>query len=131
MGNSDAADKPIQKYKLYCTLTLITLPEWSQGFGESEGKQRQGETDLRPRLASVITAPWTKPEVSPRRAVKSVRFLVGEGADSRSLVVLHIEDGIELGDLEQVMHLFGQVQQLQFAALTLDGSECAHQLTDT
>ena len=47
-----------------------------------------------------------------------------------SLVFLHVEDSVELGDLEQVVHLFGQVEQLEFAALVLGGGERAHQFAD-
>ena len=37
--------------------------------------------------------------------------------DCGGFVVLHVEDGVELGDLQQVVDLLGQVQQLQLAAL--------------
>ena len=43
---------------------------------------------------------------------KPRKLLLGEGGDGLCLVVLHVEDGVELGDLEQVMDLLGQVQQL-------------------
>src|ERR1700733_15803096 len=44
------------------------------------------------------------------------RVLLGECRDCGCLVVLDVKDGVELRDLQQVMDLFGQVQQLQFAA---------------
>ncbi len=34
-----------------------------------------------------------------------------ETFDCGGLVVLHIEDGVELGDLEEVMHLLGEVKE--------------------
>ena len=40
----------------------------------------------------------------------------GESRNRRRFVVLDVEDGVELGDLEQVVNLLGQVQQLQFAS---------------
>ena len=57
-------------------------------------------------------------------------MLAAKGGDSSSLVVLHIEDRIELGDLQQVVHFFGQMQQLQFPALVADGGEGADQFAD-
>ena len=42
-----------------------------------------------------------------------------ETFDCGGLVVLHIEDGVELGDLEEVMHLLGEVKEFEFAALVL------------
>src|SRR5579871_1610614 len=56
--------------------------------------------------------------------------LLGERGDCGSLVVLHVEDGVQLGDLEEVMDLFGQVEQLQLAAAVLHRGEGADQLAD-
>ena len=53
-----------------------------------------------------------------------------ESFDCCGFVVLHIEDGIQLGDLQQVVDFFGQVEQLQFATLIAHGGEGAHQLAD-
>src|SRR5262249_41072535 len=52
------------------------------------------------------------------------------GGDGACLVVLDVEDGVELGDLEQVVDLASKVQELQFAALVFGCGECADQLTD-
>jgi hypothetical protein len=55
---------------------------------------------------------------------------VGVGGDGAGFVVLHVEDGVELGDLEQVVDFAGQVEQLQLAALVADSGVGAHQLAD-
>ena len=44
-------------------------------------------------------------------------LVLTKGAHGCSFVVLNVEDGIQLGDLQQVVHFLGQVQQLQFATL--------------
>ena len=56
--------------------------------------------------------------------------LLLERLDRGGFVVFHVEDGVELGDLKQVVDLLGEVQQLQFAALILGGGEGADQFTD-
>src|SRR6266496_1921287 len=53
-----------------------------------------------------------------------------ERFDGSGFVVFYVEDGIELGDLEQVIDLLGEIQQLEFAALILGGSEGADQFAD-
>ena len=53
-----------------------------------------------------------------------------ERFDGRGFVVFHVEDGVELGDLEQIVDLLGEVQELQFATLVLGGGEGADQFTD-
>src|ERR1700719_918624 len=54
-----------------------------------------------------------------------------EAAQSRDFVGVHIKNGIQFRDLQQVMHFFGQMQQLQFAAAVLDGGVGAYQFADT
>src|SRR5215467_9721952 len=46
-------------------------------------------------------------------------------------VVFHVEYGIELGDLQQIVDFLGELEQLQFAALVLGGGEGANQFADT
>jgi hypothetical protein len=46
-------------------------------------------------------------------------------------VLLDIEDGVELRDLQQVVHFLGEVEQLEVAALVFARSESADQLADT
>src|SRR5258708_38862434 len=53
-----------------------------------------------------------------------------ESLDRRCLVFLHVKHGVELGDLQQVVYLLGEVQQLEFAALVLGGGKGADQLDD-
>ena len=53
-----------------------------------------------------------------------------EGFDRRGLVFLHIEDGVELRDLQQIMDFLGEVEQLEFAALVLGSSEGADEFAD-
>src|ERR1700691_2952682 len=51
-----------------------------------------------------------------------------EGSDGACLVVLDVEDGVELGQLEQVMNFLGQVQELDIRALVLGCRKGDHQL---
>ncbi len=55
---------------------------------------------------------------------------LAERLNGCGFVFFYIEDGVQLGDLEQVVDLLGQIQQLEFAALVADGSERADQLAD-
>jgi len=75
-------------------------------------------------------------EVSRRKAEYQVHLRVTsclggstrhlfESLDGGSFVVFHIENGVELGDLQQIMHFLGEVQQLEFAALIAHGGEGA------
>ena len=54
-----------------------------------------------------------------------------EGLDGGGFVVFHVEDGVELGDLQQVVDFFCEIKQLEFAALILGRGEGADQFTDT
>ena len=45
-------------------------------------------------------------------------------------IVFHVEDGVEFGDLQQVVHFLGEMEQFEFAALILGGGEGADQFTD-
>ncbi len=53
-----------------------------------------------------------------------------EAFDSGGFIVLHVEDGVKLGDLEQVVHLLGEVQKFELSTLVLGGGESADQLAD-
>src|SRR5258708_39572850 len=46
-----------------------------------------------------------------------------ESLNRRRLVFLHIEHGVELRDLQQVVHLLGEVQKFKLAALVLGGGK--------
>ena len=64
-------------------------------------------------------------------AVTSIaRPLLVERLYGRCFVVLHIEDGVKLRDLQQVMYFLGEVEQLEFATLVFGGGEGADQLAD-
>lgn len=49
----------------------------------------------------------------------------GERFDRSRLVVFHVKDGVELGDLHDVMDLAGEVEQLHIALMLADGGEGA------
>jgi len=49
----------------------------------------------------------------------------------RCFVVFHIEDGVELRDLQQIVNLLGQVQQFDFASLLFGSSEGTDKFADT
>src|SRR5258705_9777965 len=66
----------------------------------------------------------------PFRYLRRV-LLLAEGLHCIRLVVLDIKDGVQLGDLEQVVNLLGEIQQLQFAALVLGCGERADQFADS
>jgi hypothetical protein len=53
-----------------------------------------------------------------------------EGLDCGGLVLFYIENGVELGDLKQVVHLLGEIQKFEFAALILGGGVGADQLAN-
>src|SRR5579864_3590554 len=53
-----------------------------------------------------------------------------ERLDCGGFVVFYVENGIKLSDLQQIVHLFGEIEQLQLAALVLGGSESADQFAD-
>src|SRR5437763_14439265 len=55
----------------------------------------------------------------------------GKAADCCGLVVMHLENGVELGYLQQVLDAFVQAQQLELAAMVGDGGEAGYQLTDS
>src|SRR5450755_4604119 len=56
---------------------------------------------------------------------------VVEGTHGGEFVVFDVEDGVELGDVEDVVNFLGEVQELQFAAGVADGGEAAHEFSDT
>src|ERR1700722_8279416 len=55
---------------------------------------------------------------------------LAEGLDRAGFVVFHVEHGVQLGDLQQVMNFLGQVEQLEFATLITHGGEGADQLAN-
>jgi hypothetical protein len=55
---------------------------------------------------------------------------VVEGFYGAELVVFDIEDGVELGDVEDVVDFFGEGEELEFAAGVADGGEAADEFAD-
>jgi len=53
-----------------------------------------------------------------------------KGADGAGFVFVNIEDGVEFGDLQQVLHPFVEVEQLQLTAVVGYRGEARDQLTD-
>ena len=56
--------------------------------------------------------------------------LLAERLYARCFVLLDIEDGVELRDLQQVVHFLGEVEQLEVAALVFASGVGAHQFAD-
>ena len=46
-----------------------------------------------------------------------------------SFVVVHLENGVEFGDLQQIFYALIQTEQLQLAAMIGDGGEARNQFT--
>jgi hypothetical protein len=62
-----------------------------------------------------------------------IRFAAGflfETAERFCFVVVDIKDSQQLCDHEQILHLLSQVEQLQLAAATVDGSVIRDQLAN-
>src|SRR5437588_1616013 len=64
------------------------------------------------------------------RITTSHAALTGERFHSRRFVVFYVEDGVELGDLQQVVDLFGELQQFEVATFLAHGGVGADQLPD-
>jgi hypothetical protein len=56
---------------------------------------------------------------------------VVEGLYGGVFVVFDVEDGIELGDVENVVDFRGDVEEFEFSAGVADGSEATDQFSDT
>jgi hypothetical protein len=48
---------------------------------------------------------------------------VVEGFYGGEFVVFYVEDGVELGDVEDVLNFFGEAEEFEFAAGVADGGE--------
>ena len=55
---------------------------------------------------------------------------VVEGSHGGEFIVFDVEDGVELGDVEDVIHFLGEVEELEFASGVADGSEAANEFSD-
>ena len=62
------------------------------------------------------------------------RILLGEevveGFYGGEFVVFDVEDGVELGDVEDVLHFFAEAVEFEFAAGVADGGVAADQFAD-
>src|SRR6187200_816006 len=96
---------------------------WWTGSGRVPGGGRRSGRRLFTRTAQA--ASW------PARAVGGVAGgESGKGLDGLTLAVVHVEDGNELGDGEDVGDLAGQVEQLQLGPPVGRRGVAAHQLAD-
>src|SRR5271168_4411592 len=59
-----------------------------------------------------------------------LREEVVEGFYGVEFVVFDVEDGVELGDVEDVVDFLGEVEELEFAAGVADGGEAADEFSD-
>jgi len=55
---------------------------------------------------------------------------VVEGFDGGEFVVFDVEDGVELGDVEDVLNFLGEAEEFEFAAGVADGGKAADQFAD-
>lgn len=63
--------------------------------------------------------------------LKSCRVGLLERRDGAGLVVVNVENGVELGQLQQVVNLLGQLEQFKDRALVLGSGVSAHQFAQT
>jgi len=56
---------------------------------------------------------------------------VVEGFDGAEFVVADVEDGVELGNKEDVVDFLGKVEEFELAARVADGGEAADELSET
>jgi len=73
---------------------------------------------------------WTtgkRASLGPALVDRNLKNLV-KRFDCCRFVVFHVEHGIELGDLEQIVNFFGQIQQLEVASLVPHCGKRANQL---
>lgn len=57
-------------------------------------------------------------------------MLSGKTADGASFIVVYLKDGIQLGDLEEIVDALGEVEELELAVLTGDGGEGVDEFSD-
>ncbi len=95
------------------------------GSGGAKGSRNKKAPDF-PKQENA-----TGPDCRARRP-----WALGEGKDLPErfdgvrFVVLDVKDGVQLGDLQQVVDLFGEVEQLEIAALIAHRGEGADQFAD-
>src|SRR6185369_4378346 len=94
------------------------VPEWE--YQQSAKFPMQEACAGHPELKGKTKRPAMAGRVTDLRQAEPLVQVLLEGLDGRCFVVSYVEDGVKLGDLEQVVNLFGEVQELQFAALVPD-----------
>src|SRR6266567_8065124 len=58
---------------------------------------------------------------SRRRATSSGRLRRRKASDGRAFVLKHLKDGVQFGDLQQIVHTPGEVEQFHVASGVGDG----------
>ena len=101
--------------------------KWSGESGEVSRAVRGAGNILESKLES-------KAAGGGARATCPVPQLFGEevveGLYGGEFVVLDVEDGVELGDVEDVLDFLGEVEEFEFAAGVADGGEAADEFSD-
>src|SRR5215469_4231016 len=136
--------RPTEKAYPMLVVASASKPRWanslavpaSQGLGMMNAPLRSWSArKMRPFSACVGMETADRPPAStvgkPAAGSQELGKLFGERLDRLAFVVLDVEDGVELGDLEQVVNFLGEVEQLELAALVANGSERADQLADS
>ena len=67
---------------------------------------------------------------SDERKARSLREEVVEGFDGGEFVVADVEDGVELGDEEDVVNFLGELEELELASGVADGGEAADEFSE-
>ena len=94
----------------------------------SRKRREKWGTHLEPAQHSQIQPPTLSQRYRPPDHIGTCNLL--EGLDGGSFVVFHVEDGVQLGDLKQIVDFLGEVQEFEFAALILGSGEGADQFAD-
>src|SRR6202453_3473631 len=121
-GSSLKASGPISRAFIIAMSTSRGIPKtvWRR---RSTSRSRRSELTWPNKKAVEFTTAFLLGEAKPV-------LLLGKGRDCACLVVLDVEDSVEFRDLQQIVHLLGQVQQLQLAAAVLHCREGADQFAD-
>src|ERR1700686_1693448 len=67
---------------------------------------------------------------SDARKTRSLGEEVVEGFYGGEFVFADVEDGVELGDVEDVVNFLGEVEELEFAPGVADGGEAADEFSE-
>jgi len=85
-----------------------------QGQPREQGQGQRQEQEQRQRAG--VPAPQ-QPKLFGEEVV--------EGADGGEFVVLDVKDGVELGDVEDILNFLGEVEEFEFATGVADRGEAA------